>query len=51
MSPDEIAALVEQLVDMLSVLAQADPADKAEVYRQLGLKLTWDLHRRVPQAA
>ncbi len=27
---------------LLSVLRQADPADKAEVYRQLGLHLTYD---------
>ena len=41
MTADEIAALVEQLGDIMAVLSRADPADKAEVYRQLGLKLTW----------
>jgi DNA invertase Pin-like site-specific DNA recombinase len=41
MSRDEIAAMVEALGDMLTVLAEADPADKAEVYRQLGLHLTY----------
>ena len=41
MSPDEIAAIVTQLGDILAVPAQADPADKAEVYRRLGLRLTW----------
>jgi hypothetical protein len=42
MTPDEIATLVGQLGDIMAVLAEADPADKAEVYRQLGLRLTWD---------
>ncbi|ONH31815.1 MULTISPECIES: hypothetical protein [Protofrankia] len=41
MSRDEIAALVEALGDILTALAEADPADKAEVYRQLGLRLTY----------
>jgi hypothetical protein len=41
MSREEIAALVAALGDILTVLAEADPADKAEVYRQLGLRLTY----------
>ena len=41
MTAEEIATLVGQLDDILAVLAQADPADKAEVYHQLGLRLTW----------
>ncbi|WP_131769183.1 recombinase family protein [Candidatus Protofrankia californiensis] len=41
MSRDEIAALVEALGDILTALTEADPTDKAEVYRQLGLRLTY----------
>ncbi len=41
MSRDEIANLVHALGDIVAVLAEADPADKAEVYRQLGLRLTY----------
>jgi hypothetical protein len=40
MSRDEIANLVHALGDIVLALAEADPADKAEVYRQLGLRLT-----------
>jgi hypothetical protein len=50
MSPDEIAAPVDQLGDILAVLARADPADKAEVYRQLGLHLTWHHETRTAHA-
>ncbi|WP_432045590.1 hypothetical protein [Streptomyces asiaticus] len=42
MSRDEIRGLVDALGGLLSVLRQADPADKAEVYRQLGMHLTYD---------
>ncbi len=41
MSRDEIADLVHALGDIVVALAEADPADKAEVYRQLGLRLTY----------
>ncbi|MFD4210394.1 hypothetical protein ACFWRG_30890 [Micromonospora tulbaghiae] len=37
MSQGEITALVTALGDITTVLRNADPADKAEVYRQLGL--------------
>ena len=39
---EEIAALVDQLGDMITVLKEADPEHKMEVYRSLGLKLTYD---------
>ncbi len=42
MSREEIRGLVDALGGLLSVLHQAEPADKAEVYRQLGLRLTYD---------
>ncbi|WP_156313116.1 hypothetical protein [Micromonospora sp. HK10] len=37
----EIIALVTALGDITSVLRDADPADKTEVYRQLGLRLAY----------
>jgi DNA invertase Pin-like site-specific DNA recombinase len=40
-SHDEIARIVAGLSDYLDVLRHADPADKAELYKQLGLKLTY----------
>jgi site-specific DNA recombinase len=36
-----ISELVTGIADAIAVLATADPADKAEVYRQLGLRLTY----------
>ncbi|GAA0954430.1 hypothetical protein Vau01_123860 [Virgisporangium aurantiacum] len=48
MSPDEISVWADQVGDLLSVLARADPADKAEVCCQLGLRLTW--HHETPTA-
>jgi hypothetical protein len=41
MSREEITALVNEVADAVAVLRQADPADKAEVYRQLGVRLTY----------
>lgn len=41
MTRDEIAALVATLGDIWATLQDADPADKAEVYRHLGLGLTY----------
>ncbi|MFD5703278.1 recombinase family protein, partial [Streptomyces lasiicapitis] len=38
----EIHTLVETLSGLLAVLNRADPADKLEVYRQLGLRLEYD---------
>ena len=36
MTRDEIASLVSALGDVMRVLKDADPADKAEVYSRLG---------------
>ena len=47
LSRDQLAALVSGLCDLLGVLATAAPEDKAEVYRKLGLQLTYDPARRV----
>jgi hypothetical protein len=41
MSRDEIASIVSTFCDVLAVLRDADPADKAEIYTQLGLRLTY----------
>lgn len=47
LSRDQLAALVNGLGNLLDVLASAAPEDKAEVYRRLGLRLTYDPTRRV----
>jgi hypothetical protein len=39
---EEITSLVNALGDLMTVLTEADPADMAEVYQQLGLTLTYD---------
>jgi hypothetical protein len=41
MSRDQISELVGNLGDIIDALREADPADRAEVYRQLGLRLTY----------
>ena len=50
LSKDEIRALVEVLGNLSAVLANADPEDKAEVYRQLGAKLTYEPADRLVRA-
>ena len=51
MSRTEIANLVQALGDIVTVLRDADPADKAEVYRQLGLRLTYQPETQTVRAA
>ena len=41
MTRDEITSLVKAIGDVMQVLKDADPADKAEIYGQLGLTLTY----------
>lgn len=41
LTTEEITRIVSSLRDLISVLANADPADKAEIYGQLGLALTY----------
>ena len=41
MSPEKIAAIVRDLADLITVVRNADPADKAEIYTRLGLRLTY----------
>ncbi|GIE90744.1 hypothetical protein Are01nite_72240 [Actinoplanes regularis] len=42
MSSEQISDLVDQLGDIVAVLGEADPTDRAEVYQQLGIRLTYD---------
>ena len=37
-----VATLVDQLTSVTALLQRADPRDRAEVYAQLGLRLTYD---------
>lgn len=46
----QIASIVTALGDILAVLADADPADKAEIYSQLGLRLTYQPGQRIVRA-
>jgi site-specific DNA recombinase len=50
MAPDDIAAIVAALGDLARVVQDADAADKAEIYTQLGLKLTYQPGRRLVEA-
>jgi site-specific DNA recombinase len=50
MTREQITSVVTALGDILAVLHDADPADKAEIYGQLGLRLTYQPGRRIVQA-
>lgn len=50
MSEAEIKAIVDKLADIARVLHDADSDDKAEVFRQPGLKLTYHPGRQLVQA-
>jgi site-specific DNA recombinase len=50
MTRDEIAALVTALGDLVQVIRDADRADKAELYAQLGLTLTYRPQKRLVEA-
>jgi len=41
MTRGQISGLVTRLGDIITVLRDADPADRAEIYQQLGLRLTY----------
>lgn len=51
MTGTEITSLVTVLGDIATVLRDADPADKAEVYRQLGLRLTYQPETQTVRAS
>jgi site-specific DNA recombinase len=50
MSEEEIKAIVDRLGDLVLVLAGADSSDKSEIFRQLGLKLTYHPGREIVEA-
>jgi DNA invertase Pin-like site-specific DNA recombinase len=50
MNRDDIAAIVAALSDLARVVQDAEPADKAEIYTQLGLLLTYQPERRLVEA-
>ena len=50
MTEADIKAIVDRLADVARVLADADPDDKSEIFRQLGLKLTYHPGREVVEA-
>jgi len=42
MSREDITSMINVITDTMTVLRHADPADKAELYARLGLRLTYD---------
>src|ERR1700733_94221 len=46
LTAEDIAAMVSSITDIIALLASADPADKAELYAQLGLRLTYNPGQR-----
>jgi hypothetical protein len=42
--------VIDQLGDIRTVIADADPNDKARVYQELGLKLTYQPGKRTTRA-
>ena len=50
MTEAEIRAIVDKLGSVAEVLSNADPLDKAEIFRQLGLKLTYHPGRQLVTA-
>ncbi|WP_261568964.1 recombinase family protein [Frankia gtarii] len=46
----EIKSIVEALGGIATVLRTADPTDKAEIYQQLGLRLSYDHETRIVSA-
>ena len=41
MTRDDIAAIMAALGDLVRIIRDADPADKADLYAQLGLTMTY----------
>ncbi|MEU4651737.1 hypothetical protein [Nocardia fluminea] len=50
MSRDEIRTLVSSMGGLLNALRRSDPADRHQVYRQLGVKLTYNDNTRMVTA-
>ena len=47
LTKNQVRALVAGLRDIVSTLADADPEDRAELYRELGVNLTYSPDGRV----
>jgi hypothetical protein len=50
LSQDDIAAIVAAFADLAQVVREADPADKADLYAQLKLTLTYQPGQRLVEA-
>ena len=50
LSRDDIAAIVAAFADLAQVVREADPADKADLYAQLKLTLTYQPDQRLVEA-
>jgi hypothetical protein len=50
MTDAQIKAIVDKLADIALILRDADPDDKAEVFRQLNLRLTYHPSRQLVEA-
>jgi len=50
MTDAEIKAIVERLADLARVLADADPNEKSQIFRQLGLRLNYHPGRELMEA-
>jgi hypothetical protein len=50
LSRDDLEAIVAAFADIARVVREADPADKAELYAQLKLTLTYQPGRRLVEA-
>lgn len=50
MTEEEIRSIVDKLASIGEVLSSADPLDKAEIFRQLGLRLTYHPGRQLVSA-
>jgi site-specific DNA recombinase len=44
LTADQITAIFDELGDLVTALREADPDDKVEVYRNVGLQLTYNPH-------
>lgn len=47
LTPEDVKALVASLRDIAATLTAADPADKAKVYAELGIDITYHQEGRV----
>ena len=50
LTEDQIAAIIDDLGDMITALREAEPEHKLEVYRGLGLYLTYEPETQTVQA-